>query len=133
MWTDTRYLFLLIRFNVLSRSRLLTFQQPLFLAESGCKDTTIFQTGKIFFSLFPEEKFQLAVNATVADEKKFHHSAKGGCSEWAKSRHIGQEKGKIGQSRREKGKNRNKKLNNSDLNRLRSLRSLRSLRALGRV
>ena len=39
--SNTRYLFLLICFNVLS-----------FPLENGCKDTTIFQTTKIFFRFF---------------------------------------------------------------------------------
>jgi hypothetical protein len=44
MYADTRYLFLLIRFKQLS-----PFFNTRFLGESGCKDTTIFRTGKIFF------------------------------------------------------------------------------------
>ena len=45
MYADTRYLFLLIRFKQLS----LSFFNTRFLGESGCKDTTIFKTTKIFF------------------------------------------------------------------------------------
>ena len=49
--TDTRYLFLLIRFKFL-----LSSLPPCRLAENGCKSTTFFQTGKIFFH-FPPKVF----------------------------------------------------------------------------
>ena len=53
MYADTRYLFLLIRFKSLSFiSRGLDFSTAPFFDESGCKDTTIFQTAKIFFHFF---------------------------------------------------------------------------------
>ena len=47
---DTRYLF----FSSVSNHSCFstTFSTSLFFVESGCKDTTIFQTGKIFFQKF---------------------------------------------------------------------------------
>ncbi len=50
MPADTRYLFPLIRFNVLSQPPLAPSQQPPLSGESGCKDTTFFHSAKIFFS-----------------------------------------------------------------------------------
>ena len=44
---DTRYLYLLISFKLLA-----LFFNTRFLGESGCKNTTIFQTDKIFFFIF---------------------------------------------------------------------------------
>ena len=43
MYDDTRYLFLLIRFKLLS------FSTSLPRDENGCKNTTFFHSGKIFF------------------------------------------------------------------------------------
>jgi len=51
---DTRYLYLLINFNVPSLSIYLStsFSTSRFFVESGCKSTTFFQTDKNFFQLF---------------------------------------------------------------------------------
>ena len=50
--SDTRYLIFPIRFNVLSLSLSRNALAVRFPVESGCKDTTFFQTAKFFFRFF---------------------------------------------------------------------------------
>ena len=65
MGTNTRYLSLLIRFKSLSSPLM-----PARPAENGCKSTTFFQTGKIFFH-FPPKVFYNSLVFNMHCCKKF--------------------------------------------------------------
>ena len=66
---DTRYLFFS---SVSNYSCFRLFQQLSFFVESGCKDTTIFQTGKIFFRYF-FQKYDLWVDLKWINRNIFFH------------------------------------------------------------
>ena len=61
-------------FNVLSLSGRPLFRVP-FPVESGCKDTTFFQTCKFFFDVFFFTSRKSDGTQTVGAEKKFYPTA----------------------------------------------------------